>query len=664
MKSSPEHNFAEDVRHGNLLYIFAAPWKVPVTSEYNLDCRQGRIHQPLPREFMSPRHVLLEIQKAKEINAMTVMFTGGEPTLAKHLPAYIRAAREIGIPATGIFTDGVMFSRSGYLNKLTGAGLDYARILAITLDPGSHSELTGRPEALHMALEGIGNALDADLDVVISLPVTEPLIDQLPSNISGLLERFPGVRGFELHTFFPDNPPGYDPSRLGEILGGILQWFPSGDKFIRFAQNEAPAPCIFDDPAGFSQLYAQSPLLNLELSCHEKDAACAECLYDHLCHGVHQAFLDRMDESRFEKVDSFLLAPVLRWLYRYERARTSTKIRRERFFADNTFTVGQRPGSEGETFVYDLSFRIDYNCNQRCLFCFIEHGCGVRSHTQLLKDIGKVKGIASGSRVELISISGGEPTLNRNLCEYVSQLKELDVDELSLQTNAVLLSGGSAARDLAAAGLDSAFVSLHSHDAALSDAITGKPGTFEKTIRGIERLREAGVYVYLSYVANTLNYKQTPGFIDFVAGTLDCIPVIFSYATMHNPPMMYRGIAPMLSKIKDPFIRAIDLCREHRIPYAGLAGECGVPPCILDCDVKYYPDLHDVEVPMKNPIMYKDERCSTCSLNPYCHGFRKLYIELFGDSEIKPVRLNNFNPSVATKGNRISFFSGFYRDAD
>src|SRR5262249_52610028 len=153
------------------------------------------------------------------------------------------------------------------------------------------------------------------------------------------------------------------------------------------------------------------------------------------------------------------------------------------------------------------------HCNQACEFCFVS--------THLPPPAGPAVRAAierAGAEGAALVLSGGEPTLNPRLVEYVRLAKRVGVPAVELQTNATRLAERGLARALAEAGLDRAMVSLHGSTAALSDAITGAPGTFADTVCGIDELVQTPIRVRLNFVFCQANREDFPAFIDFVAG--------------------------------------------------------------------------------------------------------------------------------------------------
>src|SRR5262249_34153123 len=124
--------------------------------------------------------------------------------------------------------------------------------------------------------------------------------------------------------------------------------------------------------------------------------------------------------------------------------------------------------------------------------------------------------IDAGRRGARITISGGEPTLNPKLIDYLRLARHHSQAPVELQSNAIRFADVQFAQAVTAAGVDEVFVSLHGSTAEISDAVTDAPGTFVKTIAGIDNLAQPDVVLGLNFVMCERNYRDLPDYIRFV----------------------------------------------------------------------------------------------------------------------------------------------------
>jgi radical SAM protein with 4Fe4S-binding SPASM domain len=89
--------------------------------------------------------------------------------------------------------------------------------------------------------------------------------------------------------------------------------------------------------------------------------------------------------------------------------------------------------------------------------------------------------------------------------------------QVNLISNATLVDE-KRARSLARSGLRTAQVSVESRTSELHDELTRSPGAFERTLRGIRLLRQAGIDVQTNTTLNALNAAEAAAMPEFLAG--------------------------------------------------------------------------------------------------------------------------------------------------
>ncbi|MEW6202726.1 MAG: radical SAM protein [bacterium] len=300
----------------------------------------------------------------------------------------------------------------------------------------------------------------------------------------------------------------------------------------------------------------------------------------------------------------------------------------------NFCTFSTVEGADGKPAIQEAFLRINYHCNQRCRFSWVDPAFPNLPHDAVVEKIAELGRLG----LEWLSFTGGEPTLNGQLAEYVRLAKECGIRKVTLETNAVRLADVALCQQLGGAGLDAASVSLHAHTAEMSDKITSAHGTFEKTLRGVFNLIDCNIPVALAFVINTMNYRIIPEFVEFVDAQLKNLPIVFFFVAPLCVPLLNKKILPRFSDIKESLKKGINICIERNITFSGVAGICGIPPCILDGDMRYYPDLHKVAAQGGGEFDFmKTPECADCSFDKYCYGIRRGYVETYGIDEIHPI---------------------------
>jgi hypothetical protein len=193
------------------------------------------------------------------------------------------------------------------------------------------------------------------------------------------------------------------------------------------------------------------------------------------------------------------------------------------------------------------------------------------------------------------------------------------------------------ARALADAGVDLAFVSLHASNAALSDKITEAPGTFEKTVRGIDTLLSAGLKLRLNFVFCEANRADFPSYIEMVARRWPGALVTVSHVAASTDVVPFeRSLIPRYSDVLPSLAEGIRRAKALGVTIVGFESMCGIPLCQVPDDVT--PFLLLADAPPDGGEFVKAEACASCPLDRRCFGVRRGYAELYGTGELRAVR--------------------------
>lgn len=142
---------------------------------------------------------------------------------------------------------------------------------------------------------------------------------------------------------------------------------------------------------------------------------------------------------------------------------------------------------------FSLTIALTYACNLKCPFCAVDAGNPLENELTA-DDIAPLVEQIKKFKPTPLWLSGGEPLLRKELLlsilEEVCPITEIGV---SVFTNGTLVTPDYA-QHLYDAGLRYARISIDGHTAALHDTLRGE-GSFEKTMKGVEYLREVGIHV-------------------------------------------------------------------------------------------------------------------------------------------------------------------------
>lgn len=115
-------------------------------------------------------------------------------------------------------------------------------------------------------------------------------------------------------------------------------------------------------------------------------------------------------------------------------------------------------------------------------------------------------------------LTGSEITLRQDLPQLAQRARAAGFAHVRIQTHGMHLAQPEYCEKLVEAGIDEYFISVAGPDASSHDAITTVPGSFDKTLRGLESLdRYEGVTTITNSVVTSRSFFLLPSIVDRLA---------------------------------------------------------------------------------------------------------------------------------------------------
>jgi MoaA/NifB/PqqE/SkfB family radical SAM enzyme len=614
----------------------------------NLSCNQGctycsfRAPSDDPRKI-APPVVRRRIDDALRAGAREIVLTGGEPTMRRDLAALVEHARKSGAERVTLETNATLLD-AARARALVDAGVELFRVNLAGFDDALDG-VTRDEGGFQRTLSGLRALAGVGATFEIAAAVVRSTLAWLPALPAALASAF--TMGGEP----PNSPPrapvraaprtfgerrpaivlitpadGPEPSELvaydeaADVIASVDQAARPLGVRVRLAPDHRPPPCSFAQPGRVAHAFGLSAG-GAARSDRVRVPACASCAVADRCDGFPSAYLAR-------RTPPARLRPITEDRM---RRRLSLAVPVEEQIARELVAKSTRREPGGKV-VRDHVVRVNFHCNQACEFCFVS------THLPPATGDAVRAAIAAAAREGArVTLSGGEPTLNPELADYVRLAKSLTKTPVEIQTNAVLLDDPARARALADAGLDEAFVSLHAATAATSNAITEAPGTFERTVVGIDNLVAVGVRVTLNFVMCQLNYAELVPYVRMIAARWPCAHATISFVAPSSDVVPHtQKVIPRYSDVLPHLVAATEEAARLRVVVDGFQSMCGLPLCL----VPHGPErLHAIAhlADEDHSEFVKPEPCRACALEPRCYGLRRGYAELYGTSELQPV---------------------------
>lgn len=261
------------------------------------------------------KDVISDIDRAKNMNARGVAFSGGEPNLRKDLVFLIQHARSIGLQHIEVQSNGRMYSYKKYSQKLVDAGVTNFVISLHSHIEEVHDKMMGVPGTFKQATEGIRNLNSLGKKVNINIVLTKLNYKHLEEHVEYLVNNFDideiRFTFVMLEGNTNDDPKAIVP-RMGKVGPHICRAIEKVEKKANlFIYNMVP--CLVPGYEQYINDMGQLDTLligpDFEASLDEerkgkkvKADDCKKCRYNKVCYGIWKKYANLYDTSELKPV--------------------------------------------------------------------------------------------------------------------------------------------------------------------------------------------------------------------------------------------------------------------------------------------------------------------------------------------------------------------------
>lgn len=240
-----------------------------------------------------------------------VAFTGGEPTLVKGLPDYVRLAKEMGFSWVNLQTNGVHLANGALTQGLADAGLDSLLLSLHSHIPEVHDRILKLEGAFVAAVEGLKNAVKSGIQVGLNYVVNRENVDFLPGYMEFVCSVFNGIetegsRNPITVTLSYVSPVGWTLEHL-DLIPKISESAPKLAKALDMAQEwgvEVHVPGLCGVPIctlpGYEEYFDEYHETDPpKLVTRDYVEACGECPYRDRCSGYWTQYYELYGKEEF-----------------------------------------------------------------------------------------------------------------------------------------------------------------------------------------------------------------------------------------------------------------------------------------------------------------------------------------------------------------------------
>ncbi|MCB9756343.1 MAG: radical SAM protein [Myxococcales bacterium] len=290
-----------------------------------------------------------------------------------------------------------------------------------------------------------------------------------------------------------------------------------------------------------------------------------------------------------------------------------------------------------------LDVILGYDCNLACDYCTITPEMRPRALTTAQVVACLRRGRALG--YDRLSLTGGEPTIRRDLIGLVRAARQLGFDDIKLQSNGLLYAQADNVARLAAAGVTLFHISVHTHEPARYDALVRRAGTYALMRGGLDNVVRSGAPLVVDLILKEDTYRALPEALEWLEARgvqrVDLWFVSLTDGNAANTESMPRMV-DVVPYMRDGLARA----RARGMTIRSLH----VPRCLLGDDRQHAFDPGADRVMVVTPeatFELKDSKltgrehmpcCVSCEHEASCPGVRPDYLARYGDGEFARAR--------------------------
>ena len=307
---------------------------------------------------------------------------------------------------------------------------------------------------------------------------------------------------------------------------------------------------------------------------------------------------------------------------------------------------------------HQFEIQLGHMCNNRCVFCVSGHLSKMRMVRPL--EAQPILDIITNARengAERLIFLGGEPTLQPAFFPALEHSASLGFSEIVIFTNGVRLGLDGFIDRCLALGDFTWRISIQGANEEAHVAVTEKPNSFKRIVKGIRMLQERGQRVTANMCVTEASYRSLPDYPELVS-TYDIkqlhIDIVRPASSGIRTTEYLKAIMPQYSLMAPYYDRMLAGFEASNPDFDINIGN--LPYCVLpqwghkihhagENTVTHSANLDGLdEAPVNKYEVHKAQRqhmekCSGCAFRPRCTGVFGDYLDIYGEDEFEPVSL-------------------------
>ena len=270
--------------------------------------------------------------------------------------------------------------------------------------------------------------------------------------------------------------------------------------------------------------------------------------------------------------------------------------------------------------------KVHYKCNNNCDFCHCQDNKDYAINYDVSKKIEEAKNLG----VNEILLSGGEPTINKEIFKIIKEIKSNEL-EFGLITNARMLSNEKFFNKIIFYEPKYFYISLHSKYEHIHDEMSGINGAWRQTLKGIKNIisRKLSNKLIVNCVVTSDNVEVLNEQAKMLMN-IGVEKIKFSYPEMKGTLKKNPKKMPDAEIVSKNISEALDIIEENNkiglydgLPYCCLPNRHRMKLDNLETNNIFYMSecFEDNFFRTDEGLREKNSKCLECSFHNICQGY-------------------------------------------
>jgi MoaA/NifB/PqqE/SkfB family radical SAM enzyme len=304
---------------------------------------------------------------------------------------------------------------------------------------------------------------------------------------------------------------------------------------------------------------------------------------------------------------------------------------------------------------HKFEIQLGHLCNNRCVFCSSGQLTALKIARPVpLEPIVEALEQARAAGARHLTFLGGEPTIHKRFLEAVAKAVDLGFEHIVIFTNGVMFPHPGFIESVTALGNFEWRISIQGATEEAHVATTGRATSFQRILHGLAELQRRGQLVTTNMCVNERSYRSLPHYPELLAryGVRQLhVDIVRPESTGERDEAYLRDIMPRYSDMAPYYAEMLEGFERWDADFDVNVGN--LPHCVLpqwasrihhggEQTVTKSSDGAGLEDEMNKYEWQSSLRthlpgCEECVFRSRCTGIFRVYLELHGGDEFRPV---------------------------